>query len=169
MARKKVNLQWITKASSRHATFRRRRDGIKKKVDELATLCGTKVGVVLYGENQDKPLAWPNDSEAKAMFQKFINMPDCGERFKKTQNQEELLSNRIPKLQHQVSRLEHENYKREISFLLYESMYGRRPGLIGTTSLGDMVEEKTKKVKERIRQLRQLGIWQGKGAAPEPR
>ena len=173
MARKKVNLQWITKASSRGATFRRRRDGIKKNVDELATLCGSKVGVVLYGENQAKPLAWPNDSEAKAMFKKFMDMPDCGKRFKKTQNQEELLSSRIPKLQHQVSRLEHENYKREISFLLYESMDGHRPGLIGTTekertSLGEMVEEKTKKVKERIQQLRQLGIWQGKGAAPEP-
>jgi len=93
MARKKVNLQWITKASSRRATFKRRRNGIKKKVDELATLCSTKVGVVLYGENQDKPLVWPNDSEAKAMFQKFIEMPDCGKRFKKTQNQQELLSN----------------------------------------------------------------------------
>ena len=84
MARKKVNLQWITKASSRRATFKRRRNGIKKKVDELATLCGSKVGVVLYGENQAKPLAWPNDSEAKAMFQKFMDMPDCGKRFKKT-------------------------------------------------------------------------------------
>ncbi|CAD6238786.1 unnamed protein product [Miscanthus lutarioriparius] len=63
--------------------------------------------------------------------------------------------------------------KREISFLLYESMDGRHLGLIGTTekertSLGEMVEEKTKKVKERIRQLHQLSIWQGKGAAPEP-
>ncbi|CAD6231783.1 unnamed protein product [Miscanthus lutarioriparius] len=83
MARKKVNLQWITKASSRGATFRRRRDGIKKNVDELATLCGSKTEKV-------------------------------------------------------------------------------------RTSLGEMVEEKTKKVKERIQQLRQLGIWQGKRAAPEP-
>ena len=78
MARKKVNLQWITKASSRRATFRRRRDGIKKKVDELATLCGTKVGVVLYGENQVKPLSWPNDLVVKDIFQKFINMPNFG-------------------------------------------------------------------------------------------
>ncbi|KAG0537379.1 hypothetical protein BDA96_03G144000 [Sorghum bicolor] len=163
MVRKKVNLQWITKASKRRATFRRRRDSIKKKVDELATLCGTKVGVVLYSEDQAKPLAWPNDSEAKDIFKKFIDMPDLGKRFKKMQNQEELLSTRIPKLQHQISRLERENYTHEISFLLYESIDGRRPGLINNTekertSLGEMVEEKIKKIKERIRQLQGVAL-----------
>jgi hypothetical protein len=144
---------------------------MKKKVDELATLCDAKVGVVLYGENQIKPLSWPNDSMVKDIFQKFINMPNFGKRFRKTQNQEELLSSCIPKLQCQVSRMENENYKHEIIFLLYDIMDGRRPDLIGTTnkertSHGEMVE-RTKKVEELIQQL-QLGIWQGKRVALDP-
>ncbi|XP_066316275.1 MADS-box transcription factor 31-like [Miscanthus floridulus] len=171
MARKKVNLQWITKASSRPATYKRRCNGMKKKVDELVMLYGAKVGVVLYGENQVKPLSWPNDLLVKDILQKFINMPNFVKRFKKTQIQEELLGSCIPKLQRQVSRMENEHYKREIIFLLYEIMDGRRPGLIGTTnkertSHGEMVE-RTKKVEELIQQL-QLGIRQGKRVALDP-
>ena len=41
MARKKVNLQWISNNATRRAMYKRRSQGLEKKASELATLCGT--------------------------------------------------------------------------------------------------------------------------------
>ncbi|CAO2185076.1 unnamed protein product [Urochloa humidicola] len=157
MARKKVNLQWITNSSTRRATYKKRCKGIMKKTSELATLCGIKACVVVYGEGEARPEVWPSASEARQVLKKFKDMPELG-KFKKMQNQRDFLQGRISKLRDQVCKLDRENCEIETRDLLYESMEGRRPGLDGTTieeltNLNALVEMKMAKAKELLQQL----------------
>ena len=69
MARKKVNLQWISNNATRRATYKRRTQGLEKKASELATLCGIKLCVVVYGEGEAQPKVWPLPDEAKQVVE----------------------------------------------------------------------------------------------------
>ena len=163
MARRKVNLQWISNNATRRAMYKRRYQSLEKKASELTTLCGIKMCVVVYGDGKAQPEVWPSDAEAK----KFKDMPNVGS-YKKTQSQEEFLQSRTVRLHEQVSKLDHENRERETLVLLHESLDRRHPGLVGTTkdeliSLREMVEMKMSKAKARIQQL--VG---GHGALPDP-
>ncbi|CAD6344185.1 unnamed protein product [Miscanthus lutarioriparius] len=157
MARKKVNLQWISNNATRRATYKRRSQGLEKKASELTTLCGIKLCVVMYGQGEAQPKVWPSDEEAKELLMKFNSTLDVSS-LKKTKNQEEFLHSRSLKLHEQVSKLDHENRERETLDLLHDIMYGGRPGLVGTDkdellSLRDMVEMKMRKIKARLQQL----------------
>jgi hypothetical protein len=167
MARKKVNLQWISNNATRRATYKRRSQGLEKKASELATLCGTKLCVVMYGQGEAQPKVWPSDEEAKELLKKFNSMLDVSS-LKKTKNQKEFLHSRSVRLHEQVSKLDLENRERETLDLLHETMYGGRPGLIGTNkdellSLSEMVEMKMRKIKARLQQL-----VVGQGVLPKP-
>ncbi|CAL4957092.1 unnamed protein product [Urochloa decumbens] len=157
MARKKVNLQWITNTLIRRATFKRRCKGLMKKASELTTLCGAKACLVVYGEGKVQPEVWPSVEEARGLLTKYKNMPDLVN-FKKAENQKDFLSSRLAKLRGQVSKSESENYEREALDLLHERMNRGRLGLYGTsieelTRLQKIVQERNNKAKERLQQL----------------
>ena len=122
MARRKVNLQWISNNATRRATYKRRSQGLEKKASELTTLCGIKLCVVMYGQGEAQPKVWPSDEEAKELLMKFNNTLDVSS-LKKTKNQEEFLHSRSLKLHEQVSKLDHENRERETLDLLHDIMY----------------------------------------------
>ena len=156
MARKKVNLKWITNDSARRAAYKKRCKGLMKKTSELATLCGVKACVVVYGEGGAQPEVWPSPPEARRVLQKFKAMPEVG-RFKKAQSQEDFIRSRISKLRDQVSKLDLANREHETARLLHESMDGARPGLICTSveelaNLRWTAEKKMARVKELLQQ-----------------
>lgn len=157
MGRKKVSLQWISNNASRRATFNRRRQGLIKKTRELATLCGVKVCVLVYGENELQPEVWPSVQEARSLIASYKGTAELQQWSKKTSH-EDFLKKRIAKLQEQVRRSEQESQRRETSILFHESMAGRRPGLVDVTPnelirLREVVERKMKVVQERLQKL----------------
>ena len=77
MARKMVNLWWISNNATRHATYKRRYQALAKKAGELVTLCGIKICVVVYGDGQAQPV-WPSESRG-IPSQSHIKAPWAGE------------------------------------------------------------------------------------------
>jgi len=118
MARKKVNLQWISNNATRRAMYKRRYQSLEKKASELTTLCGIKMCVVVYGDGQAQPEVWPSNAEAKHLLKKFKDMPDVG-CFKKIQNQEEFLHSRTLRLPEQVSKLDWESWSWNLGPLVW--------------------------------------------------
>ncbi|MCO5583605.1 hypothetical protein L7F22_037518 [Adiantum nelumboides] len=55
MGRTKIPITWIKSDASRHVTFTKRKKGLKKKVEELAILCGVEVCMICFGPQAGKP------------------------------------------------------------------------------------------------------------------
>ncbi|MCO5547880.1 hypothetical protein L7F22_001332 [Adiantum nelumboides] len=59
MGRAKIPITWIKSDASRHVTFTKRKKGLKKKVEELAILCGVEVCMICFAPQQGKPSSTP--------------------------------------------------------------------------------------------------------------
>ncbi|KAI4982702.1 hypothetical protein ZWY2020_023194 [Hordeum vulgare] len=105
--RKKVTLNYIHNNSTRRASFRKRLKGLMKKATELATMCGVKTCVVVYGEGEAEPKVFPSHDKAVVILNEYKSMPDLGH-CKKTMDQEAFLTKRIAKLHDKVDKARHE-------------------------------------------------------------
>ncbi|KAK3164162.1 hypothetical protein QOZ80_1AG0013520 [Eleusine coracana subsp. coracana] len=169
---KKVNLQWIANDSTHQSTFKKRSNALMKKANELVTLCGVKVSVVVYGENEAKPVVYPSIPEATQLLNNFKAMPDDLANFKKVVNQEEYLRGRISKLKEQMGRCHSIKHKDQTSHLLHAALAGQGPGLSSLTieelvNLNWMVEKKMRDAKARLEQIDEQRPFEEPPAPPQ--
>ncbi|KAI3925923.1 hypothetical protein MKW98_028059 [Papaver atlanticum] len=126
MARKKVKLAYIADASARKATFRKRRKGLLKKVNELSTLCDVSACAIVYGPYEPQPEVWPEKPEALRVLTRFKNLPKM-EQFRNAEkqlNRESYARNRIEKINEQWKKHKRENRYIEINWIYNHSLAG---------------------------------------------
>lgn len=67
MGRAKLNMELISKEKSRNTTFKKRREGLYRKLHEFTTLCDVRACMIIYGPKQEngavKPDIWPQDPD----------------------------------------------------------------------------------------------------------
>ncbi|XP_051133433.1 MADS-box transcription factor 3-like [Andrographis paniculata] len=64
MGRAKLNMKFIEDVKSRNNMFKRRKEGLLKKMKELTILCNVSGCAVIYGPDRPEPEIWPRgDSE----------------------------------------------------------------------------------------------------------
>ncbi|KAL3641127.1 hypothetical protein CASFOL_016095 [Castilleja foliolosa] len=68
MGRAKLNMELIPKKKSRHTTFKKRKEGLVKKIHEFTTLCDVKACMIIYGPKQEEtglfePETWPQNTD----------------------------------------------------------------------------------------------------------
>ncbi|KAK4438361.1 Agamous-like MADS-box protein [Sesamum alatum] len=66
MGRAKLNMELISKEKSRNITFKKRKEGLIRKMHEFTTLCDVSACMIIYGPKQDKggsndPEIWPQN------------------------------------------------------------------------------------------------------------
>ncbi|XP_031279498.1 agamous-like MADS-box protein AGL29 [Pistacia vera] len=71
MGRKKIEMKMVKDSSARQVTFSKRRNGLFKKANELATLCAAQVAIVVFSPG-GKPFSFGNPS-VDAVTQRFLN------------------------------------------------------------------------------------------------
>ncbi|XP_042024389.1 agamous-like MADS-box protein AGL14 [Salvia splendens] len=59
MGRAKLKMELIEKEKSRNTTFKKRKEGLIRKLSEFTTLCDVKACMIIYGPNQTRPEIWP--------------------------------------------------------------------------------------------------------------
>ncbi|XP_042051279.1 agamous-like MADS-box protein AGL82 [Salvia splendens] len=59
MGRAKLKMELIEKEKSRNVTFKKRKEGLIRKLSEFTTLCDVKACMIIYGPNQTRPEIWP--------------------------------------------------------------------------------------------------------------
>ncbi|ESW18870.1 hypothetical protein PHAVU_006G077800 [Phaseolus vulgaris] len=120
MTRAKIELAYITDPGKRKATFKKRKNGLMKKISEITVLCGIDACAVVYSPDvPNKPEFWPSESGARSVISKFNGVSES-EKTKKMFCQESFIRQRIDKSQEQLKKLKNENRKREISLLMCE-------------------------------------------------
>ncbi|CDO97614.1 unnamed protein product [Coffea canephora] len=67
MGRAKLNMELIGKEKSRHITFKKRKEGLMRKIHEFATLCDVDACMIIYGPKQESASMesgiWPENSD----------------------------------------------------------------------------------------------------------
>lgn len=71
MGRRKIEMKMVKDSNSRQVTFSKRRNGIFKKANELATLCAAQVAIVVFSPG-GKPFSFGHPS-VDAVAQRFLN------------------------------------------------------------------------------------------------
>ncbi|PON82358.1 MADS-box transcription factor [Trema orientale] len=74
MGRRKIEIKMVKDSNSRQVTFSKRRTGLFKKANELATLCGTEVGVVVFSPG-GKPYSF-GQPNIESIADRFLNQDD---------------------------------------------------------------------------------------------
>ncbi|KAH0464098.1 hypothetical protein IEQ34_006884 [Dendrobium chrysotoxum] len=75
--RKKIEIKRIDKEANRQVCFSKRRQGLFKKANELCTLCGAEVAIIVFSI-AGKPYSFGHPS-VDHVLQRFINVPGTSE------------------------------------------------------------------------------------------
>ncbi|KAK3430208.1 hypothetical protein EUGRSUZ_E01733 [Eucalyptus grandis] len=145
MTRKKAALAYIANDAARKATFKKRKNGLMKKVSELSTLCGIEACTIVYSPYQAEPEVWPSMLGARRAIARFKNMSEM-DQSRRMVNQQEFIRQRIVKAEEQLKKQLRENREREIVQVMYRALVGE--GLQGLTITGEEIEERIKKLKK---------------------
>ncbi|XP_076895292.1 agamous-like MADS-box protein AGL80 [Bidens hawaiensis] len=125
MPRTKVKLAFIENIKSRKSSFVKRKESLKKKMDELCTLCDVKACLILYSPNEREPELWPDDEDAVLhVLHQFRDKPEI-ERANNMFNQESYLMERINKAKEQLNKQVMANRELVNAKMLSECLSGK--------------------------------------------
>ncbi|XP_020237617.1 agamous-like MADS-box protein AGL80 [Cajanus cajan] len=121
MTRKKVKLAFIVNDSARKTTYKKRKKGMLKKVEELSTLCGIEACAIVYSPFEREAEVWPSDEGVQNVLGKFRSMPEL-EQSKKMVNQEGFIGQRILKSKEQLMKLVKDNREMETTTFMFQCL-----------------------------------------------
>ncbi|BAT85946.1 hypothetical protein VIGAN_04355000 [Vigna angularis var. angularis] len=122
--RKKVTLKLIENFVARKARYRKIRENLLKKVEDLTTLCDVNACAIIYGPGDDVPTVWPSHDIAKELLDKFENAP-LPERLKKNVTPQLYIDQMNRKIEKQVMKLKKKNDEKDMSNFLHNIHDGK--------------------------------------------
>ncbi|KAL2934678.1 Agamous-like MADS-box protein AGL80 [Bienertia sinuspersici] len=156
MTRKKVKLAFISNDSARKATYKKRKRGLLKKMDELTTLCDVKACAILYSPYEARPVVWPGPSGARDVISSFNRLPEM-EKVKKMVSQEKFLRDRVAKAHEQLKRQQKENREKDMTHVMYQCLSGKDKqnlSLLDLSDLGWVINQHLTEINKRIQVLK---------------
>ncbi|KAK3227066.1 hypothetical protein Dsin_006928 [Dipteronia sinensis] len=153
MARRKIKQELISNESKRKVTFKKRKGGLLKKIDELTTLCGVMGCAIIYNTFNNRPEIWPSPPELTRVLNRFKESPE-EERDKYTMDQKILLGRHISMSSNALEREIKKNRGLEVDLILNEYLAGK--SMEDLTCLEDakeldlLLEEKIKLITDKI-------------------
>ncbi|CAN8255824.1 unnamed protein product [Cochlearia groenlandica] len=122
--RSKVHLSLIPNEATRKATFNKRKKGLFKKLNQLATLCDIKACAVVYSPFDGTREAWPSKEGVEEVVSNFMEVP-ISERGKRMVDQETYTWERINKAKERVKKLQDENREHELKEVMFGMLNGK--------------------------------------------
>ncbi|XP_047149653.1 agamous-like MADS-box protein AGL90 [Vigna umbellata] len=122
--RKKVTLKLIENFVARKARYRKIRENLLKKVEDVTTLCDVNACAIIYGPGDDVPTVWPSHDIAKELLDKFENAP-LPERLKKNVTPQLYIDQMNRKIEKQVMKLKKKNDEKDMSNFLHNIHDGK--------------------------------------------
>ncbi|XP_047306558.1 agamous-like MADS-box protein AGL80 [Impatiens glandulifera] len=129
MARKKVKLTYIVNDTMRKITFKKRKVGVVKKLDEITTLCGIEACTVIYSAFDSQPLVWPSIDEAKRLITKFKSFSKV-DQVKRNVNQESFTRQMLEKMEEKLKKQKRENHHKEMTQIMFQFMMDSQETLL---------------------------------------
>lgn len=167
MTRKKVKVAYISNDSSRKATFKKRKKGLMKKVNELSTLCGINACAIIYSPYDSNPEVWPSNSGVQRLVSEFRTLPEM-DQHKKMVDQETFLRQRIAKASEHLKRQRKDNRELEMTEVMFQCLVGNmgmfHMNIMDLNDLGYLIEQYLKDINRRFEILQNSGIEIGESS-----
>lgn len=115
MGRAKAGLELISNKKSRRVTFEKRRKGLEKKAHELSTLCGIKVGLIIYGPKDTtthgptEPNIWPENHQQIQTLINVYKQENLEDRRRRTTDLSMFYRDRTRKAEEELNKLHKKN------------------------------------------------------------
>lgn len=121
MAKKKINLTYISNKTIRRRAFNQRKRGFLKKLNDLKILCGIDACAVIYNPFNSNPEAWPSQSGVNNVIEKLLMETNskC-----KLVNHEEFLNQHISKVEKQTGKLIGDNKEICLKDVMFKYLNG---------------------------------------------
>ncbi|CDY33537.1 BnaC02g26190D [Brassica napus] len=153
MTRKKVKLAFIANDSSSKATYKKRKKGLMKKVNELSTLCGINACAIIYSPYDSNPEVWPSNSGVQRIISEFRTLPEMDQN-KKMVDQETFLRQRIAKASDNLKKQRKDNLEMEMTEVMFQCLIGNMGmfnlNIMDLNDLGYLIDQCLKDVNRRI-------------------
>ncbi|CAI9759878.1 unnamed protein product [Fraxinus pennsylvanica] len=159
MGRAKLTLELRNNKKARRVTFEKRRKGLEKKAYELSTLCGVKIGMILYGPSEGdepvEPTIWPeNREEIENLISSYKKRSDddCRQR---TYDLSFFFKDQVKKVQEELVKTRKKN--NETKYPVWNATYDNLT-YDELKYFGSLLQAKIENVKSRINLLNQNQI-----------
>eukprot|EP00249_Psilotum_nudum_P018814 c26972_g1_i1 orf=627-1829(-) len=159
MGRARIPITWIKSDASRQVTFTKRKKGLKKKVEELAILCGVEACMICYGPGKPSniPFTWGFPG-VRHVINKY-NSLSKQEQDKKKLDNTTLLEQQIKKLRVELRLKVEQNRDLESENAYFTGDdHLNSHGIDGLEELADIVREKVRLAYD---QISYLAAYQG--------
>ncbi|KAK4804493.1 hypothetical protein SAY86_004310 [Trapa natans] len=126
MARAKVKLAYIRHEGSRKTSYKKRKKGLLKKVQELSILCGVDACAIVQSSFDSEPEVWPSADGVRRVNERFRNVLEM-DKAKRTVDQQGFLRHRITKLKVQLKKLRRDNWEKKVATMMYRAIHESGP------------------------------------------
>lgn len=79
MVRSKIKYELIADARTRRETFKKRKSGLFKKLNELKTLCDVEACGIVINEDGTQTEVWPSMPATSQVVRRFLNLPSSSQ------------------------------------------------------------------------------------------
>ncbi|CAA0826477.1 AGAMOUS-like 96 [Striga hermonthica] len=146
MVRSKVKYEFVLDERTRRETFKKRKTGLLKKLNELGTLCDVEAcGVIINGEGTQLE-TWPSPSEASTTIQKFLDLPSSSHTNHRV-DQIGFLRQNLSRLSKNLDKETQKVHSLEKELFLAESVARQEANVNNPYELHDMVHFLEKKIR----------------------
>ncbi|KAL7176672.1 hypothetical protein ACSBR2_030089 [Camellia fascicularis] len=155
-----VKYEFIADERARKQTFRKRKAGLLKKVNELKTLCSVDTCAIIYPTTATgsvaQPDVWPSPNEASHLLQRFENLPSM----KQTANmmdQEKFLKKNITRMSKNLDKEKKKNrgveIEQQMTKFLFEKNLHDFSNLDDLRDVASLLDEKINLMNDKLENI----------------
>ncbi|CAA2957275.1 agamous-like MADS-box AGL80 [Olea europaea subsp. europaea] len=161
MTRRKIKLKYIENNTDRKSSFKKRKNGILKKVQELSILCGVDACAMIYSPYEAEPFVWPSPLETQQIISRFQALPEA-EKTRKMFDQVSSIDQRIRKSRVRIQKLQRDNRIKDTEILMHQCMAGftslQNVSLSHLIEMGCLADQKMRDIAIRMKELQTNGM-----------
>ncbi|CAK7350248.1 unnamed protein product [Dovyalis caffra] len=150
MGRRKIEIKMVRDSSSRQVTFSKRRTGLFKKANELATLCAAQIAIIVFSPG-GKPFSFGHPN-VESVARRFLNL-EKKPKVSIGSNVDSQREARLEKLNNQLNdMLKQLQFKRKTGEMLEKAMKSKG---LKSKPVDELTLDELQKLKGELEELRE--------------